>query len=979
MTISYLQNNIYHGFRLLGQRFVKELNSDCLHFEHVKSGASLLKIISDDANKTFSIGFKTFPESDNGAPHIMEHSVLNGSKSFPVKSPFDVLLKGSLSTFLNAFTSKDYTMYPVASMNDKDYFNLMHVYLDAVFNPLIYDEQRIFKQEGWHYELTGRDEPLNYTGVVYNEMKGSFSNPQRELWYQVFKHLFPDNAYGFESGGTPAAIPTLTRDAFIEFHKKYYHPENSYIFLYGNAGLDQELAFIDSAYLANYTRTGNLITIEDQPPFPEMKDVTSFYPVMEESGTVNQTFLTYTFVAGQNTDLALTLALDILCEVLVNQESAPIRLALLEAGIGQDVTASSSNFKQHAVQIAAINANPGDKQKFLEIVTSCLRKAATEGINKEEIEGVLNRIEFRLREGDDAQKGLTYLNMALPCWFFANDPLAGLAYDTPLAEVKKALTSDYLEKIIVKYFLDNPHTLLLSLEPSTGLEKERNERLLSELAASKSALSEADIDSLISETEELIAYQQREDSPEALASVPMLGIGDIDPKATFYSVDSQNIAGIPVLAHEQFTNNVVYVNHFFDLQVIPEELIPYVSLLSHVIGSMNTKNYTYGDLNKTLNIHTGGFFTSQRTYLVKSDDDRILPKFVVTSKAMNYKVGKLFELTEEILGHTIFNDAERLKTVLSRHQSQLDSQVKGNGYHVASRRLSSYISNQGMFNELTGGLSYYWFITDLLKNFETTSHMIIENLEKAASLLFTWNNLVATMTGARKDQAVFSTGLDFLARQLPKGDQMTHEWTLNPGIRNEGVTAASNVQYVVKGFNFKKLGYAWDARMRVLNQVLSTDWLQTRIRVIGGAYGGFSSIAPGGNFTFNSYRDPNLGSTIENFNNTPGYLSSFDADPQTMTRYIIGTISEMDSPLTPSQKGDQAVSMHFSQRTAMDIQQDRTAVLSTTPEDIRGFSQLAADVLNQNAICVYGNSEKLTGEQALFKSLLKIDQSNNGL
>ncbi len=977
MATTYIANNMYHGFRLAERRFVRELNADCLHFEHVKSGASLLKIISDDTNKTFSIGFKTFPESDNGAPHIMEHSVLNGSKSFPVKSPFDMLLKGSLSTFLNAFTSKDYTMYPVASMNDKDYFNLMHVYLDAVFNPLIYDDPRILKQEGWHYELTSGDEPLAYTGVVYNEMKGSFSNPQRELWYQVFRHLFPDNAYGFESGGTPAAIPTLTREAFMAFHQKYYHPENSYIFLYGNADLEKELAFIDSAYLANFTRTGNQITIDDQPSFAAMKEVTSYYPVMEESETLNQTFLTYNFVAGHNTNLALTLALDILCEVLVNQESAPVRKALLEAGIGQDVSGSSSNFKQHAVQIAAINANPGDKGKFLAIVTETLRKAASEGLNKEEIEGVINRIEFRLREGDDAHKGLTYLNMALPGWFFAGDPLTGLEFDATLAEVKKSLTTDYLEKIILEYFLDNPHTLILTLEPSTGLEKERNAAVEAELEVHKASLDDAAIETLIRETAELIAYQQREDPAEALATIPMLEISDIDPIATFYEVTQQNIAGIPVLEHEQFTNDVVYVNLLFDLHRVPQELIPYISLLTNVIGSMNTKNYSFGDLNKTLNIHTGGFFTSLRTYMVKSDDKQLLPKFVVSSKAMNYKTGKLFELAEEILTQTIFNDPERLKTVLSRHQSQVDAQVKGNGYHVASRRLSSYFSNQGMLNELTGGLSYYWFVTDLLKNFDVNSTTIISNLEKVASLLFTWNNMVVSLTGAKKDQAVFSVGLNFLARQLPHGSVENHTWSFSFDTQNEGLMASSNVQYVVKGFNYKNLGYEWDARMRVLNQILSTDWLQTRIRVIGGAYGGFSSISPGGNFTFSSYRDPNLGSTLENFGNTTGYLSTFAADRQSMARYIIGTISEMDSPLTPSQKGDQAVSMFLSQRTVEEVQFDRDAVLSTTPEDIRGFLPLVADVLNQNALCVYGNAERLTTDQSMFNSLVKIDGSDH--
>jgi len=975
METTYIQDNIYHGFRLAEQRFVKELNAVCLYFKHVKSGARLLKIASDDTNKTFSIGFKTFPESDNGAPHIMEHSVLNGSKSFPVKSPFDVLLKGSLSTFLNAFTSKDYTMYPVASMNDKDYFNLMHVYLDAVFNPLIYDDPRILKQEGWHYELTGKNEPLNYTGVVYNEMKGSFSNPQRELWYQVFKHLFPGNGYGFESGGTPEAIPTLTQENFLQFHRKNYHPENSYIFLYGNASIDRELEFIDQAYLSKYEKTGRLITIGDQPPFAGMKDITAFYPLMEASNAESQTFLAYNFVAGQNTDLALTMALDILCEVLVNQESAPIRLALQEAGIGQDVSASSSNFKQHTVQIAAINANPGDKQRFMELVTRALEKAAGEGLNREEVEGVINRFEFRLREGDDVQKGLTYLNMALPGWFFADDPLTGLQYENTLSEVKKALTSDSLETIIRRYFLNNPHSLLLSLEPSPGLEKERQSIVDAELKDYRATLDEDGTETLIRETEELIAFQQREDTPEALASIPMLGISDIDPKAVFYTVDQQNISGIPVLAHEEFTNNVVYVNLYFDLHVIPQELIPYVSLLSNVIGSLNTKNYSFGDLNKALNIHTGGFFTSLRNYLVKSDDDRMVPKFVVTSKALNYKVGKLFELGEEILNNTLYDDVERLKMVLLRHYAQLDAHVKGNGYHVASRRLSSYFSNQGMFNELTGGLTYYWFVSDLLRNFDTSAQKVSENLKKAATLLFSWDNMVSSVTGEKKEYDLFANGLDFLARKLPQGNPVPCAWNFSLEKSNEGLQAASNVQYVVKGYNYKKLGYSWDARLRVLNQILSTDWLQTRIRVIGGAYGGFSSISPSGNFTFNSYRDPNLESTLENYRNSSGYLETFDADRELMTRYIIGTIAEMDSPLTPSQKGDQAVSMFFSGRTAEEVQGDRDAVLSTTPGDIRGFSRMVTEVLNQDTLCVYGNADRLAANQNLFGTLVKIDRS----
>ena len=974
MAETYITGGNYHGFLLREKRFVHEINADCLYFEHVKSGARLMKIMSDDTNKTFSIGFKTFPESDNGAPHIMEHSVLNGSKSFPVKSPFDVLLKGSLSTFLNAFTSKDFTMYPVASLNDKDYFNLMHVYLDAVFKPLIYDDDRILKQEGWHYELTAKDEPLRYTGVVYNEMKGAFSNPQRELWYQVFRHLFPDNAYGLESGGTPEAIPSLTKSDFLAFHRKYYHPGNSYIFLYGNASLDAELAFIGDAYLSVYEKSGNEITIEDQPPFGTLRDVTEYYQYLGEEEPTNQTFLTCNFLAGQNTDIALTLALDILCEVLVNQESAPIRLAFAAEGIGQDVSASVSNFKQHAVQIAAINANPEDKQRFHEIISATLRKLLDDGLDKGEIEGVINRIEFRLREGDDAQKGLTYLNMALPGWFFADDPFMGLEYEKPLAEVKKALTSDYLETIIREYFLDNPHTLLLSLVPSTTLEKQRIQKMEADLRDYKSSLSGNDLEILISETNQLIAYQQREDSPEALASVPMLEISDIDPKSCFYPVEQQEIADVPTLYYEQFTNDVVYVNLLFNLQSIPQEMIQYVALLSSVLGTLNTRNYSFGEINKLLNIHTGGFYTSTRIYLEKSDDNRMLPKFAVSSKAMNHKTGKLFELAEEILGGTIFHDRERLRMMLMRHQSQLDSQMKGNGYHVASRRFSSYISNQGKFREMTGGLSYYWFISDLLKNFDGLYQQISDNLQQVSSLLFRRENLMATVSCSRRDLENFNTGLELLAGKLPEKALGSHTWDFSGPNSNEGIMAASNVQYIVKGCDYKKLGYAWTGKMRVLNQILSTDWLQTRIRVIGGAYGGFAIISPNGSLSFSSYRDPNLKATIDNFNETASYLGTFSADEQLMSRYIIGTIADLDAPLTPSQKGDHAFTMFLARRSPEDLQSERDAVLSTTQEDVRGFAPLIASAMEQNIFCAYGNADLLEAEQSLFRNMIRIEQ-----
>ena len=963
-----------HGFKLIEKRFVKEVNAECYLFEHVKSGARLLKIASDDPNKTFSIAFKTVPESDCGTPHIMEHSVLNGSKNFPVKSPFDVLYQGSLNTFLNAMTGSYITIYPVASMNDKDYFNLMHVYLDAVLNPLIYDDPRILKQEGWHYELMHVDSALEYKGVVYNEMKGAFSNPRRVLGYHVDKNLFPDNPFGFSSGGYPPAIPTLTYEDFLNYHRRYYHPDNSYILLYGNADLEKELAFIDKEYLSNYEKQESGISFPVQKPFKKLKKVEAFYAVPEESSTEDQTYLSLNWVTGLSTDRANYMAFDILTDVLVNQESGPVRLALQEAGIGKEVNAYVDENKQSYVNITVQNANPEDSDKFLDIVTQTLKETVKNGLDKKALEGTINRLEFRLREGDDAQKGLTYNFQAISGWFFADDPFLSLEYEKPLAVVKQSLKNDYLEKLIQKHMIDNTHALLLTLAPKPGLEAEVNKLTEEELAKHKASLSQEALEAIAKETSELIEYQKREDSPEALETIPLLSLSDINPEVQWYEVAESGTDGIPTLHHETFTNNVVYVDLYFDARVLPDALVPYGALLSEVLGSLNTENYDFGDLDNELNIHTGGFNTNLRTYLENRNDEQMLPKFVVSSKSMTNKVDKMFELIEEILNNTKYGDKDRLKDVLTRHQSRLDSQVKQNGFGYTRTRLLSYFSNNGAFNEKVRGIDYYWFVTGLVDEFDDKADEVIANLSKAATLLFNKDNLIAACTSEKKQFAAFSKGLKNLTKSLPDSEVRFVEWTFDPKPANEGMLSASKVQYVLKGYDFKKLGYEWNGKMRVLNKVLSSDWLQNQIRVIGGAYGGFSSFSNSGQVYFASYRDPNLKETLDNYDNTPEYLSNFDADERDMTRYIIGTIAQLDRPLTPSQKGDAAARYFFEKTSRSDLQKDRSAILSTSAQDIRDMEKMVADILSQNAYCVYGNEGKIKEEKDLFRKIVTLSK-----
>ncbi len=971
-AVVYKPGKLYHGFKLLENRFVKEVNAECLYFEHLGSGARLLKIIADDANKTFSIAFKTDPESDSGTPHIMEHSVLNGSKHFPVKSPFDILSQGSLNTFLNAMTGDDITIYPVASMNDQDYFNLMHVYLDAVFYPLIYSDARILKQEGWHYELIHPDSAITYKGVVYNEMKGSFSSAQRELYYQIGKHLFPDNGYGYESGGYPTAIPALTEEQFLAFHRRYYHPANSYIYLYGNADLDKELKFIDANYLSAFKKADVRAHFPPQQPFPAMKKVTAHYASPEEESTGNQTWLALSCVAGRGDDRALVMSLQILCEVLVNQESAPIRLALQQAGIGREVRASVDDSQQNTVTIMVQNANAADADRFLEIVLSALEEAAENGLDKMAVEGTINRMEFRLREGDDAQKGLTYNFQALAGWFYADDPFKSLEYEKTLAEVKKSLSEPCLENIIRTQLLNNPHSLLVVLEPKPGLEKVNNAKVAEELSRYKASLSREQIDQLVRETGELVAYQQREDAPEALATIPHLELKDISAKTHWYVAEKKSIHDLEVLHYNTFSNGVVYVNLLFDVRTLPQELIPYAALLAEVLGSVSTEKYDYGELDKLLNIHTGGFSVQLGSYLENRSDDQLMPKLTVTTKAMGSKSAKLFEFAGEIIQNSRLADRERLQTVLTRHHSRLENAVKQNGFGYTLRRVESYFNHRGLFNELTTGLEYYWFITELAKNYNARSDEIVANLQKTAQLLFTRQNLIVGLTCSDAELPAVSEGLGSLSQNLADPKTEYQAWQLRPEKSNEGITAASKVQYVIKGYNYKKLGHPYSGKMRVLGQILSTDYLQNQVRVIGGAYGGFSNVDPSGMLLFCSYRDPNLQQTIATYDAIPQYLNGFDVEQARMTRFIIGTVADLDYPLTPSQRGSMAIRRYLEKVTQADMQAERDAVLSVTAADIRGFEKLVADVLAEDAVCVYGNKEKIEKEAAALKKVISL-------
>lgn len=959
----------YEGYTVLESKFVDEVNAECVYLLHEKSGAKIFKIKADDPNKLFAVAFKTVPNSDCGTPHIMEHSVLNGSKNFPVKSPFDVLMQGSLNTFLNAMTGADVTIYPVASMNDKDYFNLMHVYLDAVYNPLIYDDERIFKQEGWHYELTGNDDPLVYKGVVYNEMKGAFSSPETELDYQVAKNLYPDNSYRFSSGGYPSAIPELTYEDFLDFHATHYHPSNSYILLYGDAELAEELEFIDTNYLSDYDRSDKEVKIAEQKPFEEIKRVVSAYPVMEGSDLENNTYLQLSIVTGWSTEYAKNMALDIISDVVVNQETAPLRVALRDAGIGKNVSAYIDDNKQNAFNIIVMNANEDQLDEFYDITMATLASVVEEGIDKEAIQGTLNRKEFNLREGSSPQKGLTYGMQLIHGWFFDDNPFIGLEYELPLAEVKRSLTEDYMESVIKENLIGNTHGVLLALKPVPGMQAEIDAAAAKKLSEKKSSMDKETMAELIEDTNELVEYQKRSDTPEALATIPLLSLDDITKEAVFYQAEEKQIDGIKTIHLDEFTSNIDYTKLLFDLRVLNQDQIQYAALLSNLFGKFDTENYTYGELDNQFNIHTGGFNSSIVVFTPGMSDADYIPKFVVSSKVVVDKSEKMFELTKEVLTSSKF-EKERLHELLTRHFAGVEAGAKNNGMGYAATRLFSYYSNTGIFSEQVNGFEYYWFLADLVKNYDDNYESIAANLNDVSDLLFTTANMDVSITCSDDNYNNFSETFSKFAAEIPEGNNEFAEWNLVPEKKNEGFMTTSKVQYVLKGANYKDLGYEWSGKISVLGQILSTDWLQNQIRVIGGAYGGFSSFGPSGNMFFGSYRDPNLVESLDNFDATPSYLEDFEADEKAMTRYIIGTIATLDNPETPAIKANTAMTRYYNGITREFIQSQRDEILSTSSEDIRGMKDMIKELMDQNIYCVYGNMDKIEDASDRFISIL---------
>lgn len=964
------------AYEIVEERPIEDIASYGYILRHKKSGARVCVIANDDDNKVFSIGFRTPPEDETGVPHIIEHTTLCGSDKFPVKDPFMELAKGSLNTFLNAMTYPEKTLYPIASYNDQDFKNLMDVYLDAVFHPNITKYQEIFMQEGWHYELESEDAPLIINGVVYNEMKGAYSSPDEVLETAIEAALFPDNTYSKNSGGNPDHIPELTYEAYLEFYHKYYHPCNSYIYLYGDMDVEERLDWMDRNYLSQFGPAEIDSSIEKQKPFDEIRYVETEYPITDDDPEENNTYLSYNKVVADVLDRELYQAFSVLDYVLVSAPGAPIRQALIDAGIGQDVYGSfEDGMLQPFFSIVAKNANEEDQERFVTIIEETLQKLVKKGLNQDALLAGINSTEFRFREADYGQfpKGLLYGLQCMESWLFDDKkPFIHLECLDTLQFLREQMNTGYFEKLIQKYLLDNTHGAVVTVVPKKGLNKVREDALAEKLAAYKATLSPEEIKKLVEQTHHLHQYQEEPSADEDLRKIPMLGRKDMRKEAMLFHNEEMKTGNIPVVMHEIATNGIDYMTLMFECGDIPQEDIPYLGLLKSVLGYVNTSNYEYADLANAINIYTGGISSGISVYPDLQKTGSVCVKYEVRIKVLENNLKDAMALVDEILTTSDLEDTKRLGEIIAQVKSRLQVNLSSSGNVVAAMRALSYQSRYAFYQDATLGIAYYQLIQKLDEQMKTDPKQVVDKMKTLVAKVFVQNRLLVSFTGTKaayeKAQPLF---VQYFGR-LPEGTKAGDMAVIELSKKNEGFMDASQIQYVARGGNFKNHGYTYSGTLKILKMILSYEYLWINIRVKGGAYGCMSSFLRTGESYFVSYRDPNLGKTNEIYEKIPEFVKNFDPDERDMTKYIIGTFGSLDTPMNPEAKGSRSMSAYLQHITYEDIQKERDDILNATPEDIRKLADVIAAILEDDCFCVVGNENAIRAESGLFMSIKNL-------
>lgn len=963
-------NKIYSGFRLNRIERIEEINGTAYEMKHEKSGARLIYIDSPDSNKVFNIAFRTTPQDSTGVAHIMEHSVLCGSRKFPLKEPFVELVKGSLNTFLNAMTYPDKTMYPVASKNDKDFHNLMDVYLDAVFYPRAANDPEILMQEGWHYELENVDDELTYKGVVFNEMKGVYSSPDSILERELMHELFPDTTYGVDSGGNPEVIPELTYEGFQEFYRTHYHPSNSYIFLYGTMDIEEQLRFINDEYLSHFDAIEVDTEVTLQAPFNEGKIVTYPYSIGSDESIDNRTLHALAYVLPAVTP-EQSLAFEVLTHALLTSPAAPLKQVLVKAGIGSDVSGYYlDSIRQPMWAVHASGSNMDKQMELQSIVEATLTKLCEEGIDKELLEASLNSIEFALRENDFGGRpiGLAYVIRMMDNWLYGNDPLELLHYEESLKNIRKGLHGTYFEDLIRHSILENNHKALVSMYPECGLQEKKDRDVKEQLANIKASMSQDELEAIVEQTKRLKIRQETPDSEEALASIPLLELSDLNPYIEEVERRESTIGATKVHFVPTFTKGINYVAYYFHLDGLTEEELFYADILSDIIGRIDTTR-PYADVAKDINLNLGGLSSDITAIAKDGKRDEFTPLMIVRSKALHAKLPDLCRIVNDVIHYADYSDVNRLTELVQENKAIWDNEAFRRGNTIVSQRVMAQVSKVGKFRD-AGNLGYYQKISELATN-PAALPLLPDKLSDVARKIFRANNVEIMFVGEDGELAVFTELMTPLLSEWSTESLPRNVLQLTNTFGNDGIATAGKVQYVAQGGNFIDHGFKHVGPMSVLETILRYEYLWIRIRVQGGAYGAFANFFDDGNMIFCSYRDPNLVETYNVYKELPEYLRSFTLSDREMRKYIIGTMSGLDLPMTPALRGPRAMGIYFSGANIADKVEFRKQVIACKPEDIVALADVVESVLKDNHICSMGNETKIK-ESNLFDNIVSL-------
>ncbi|MBL4931365.1 insulinase family protein [Clostridium paridis] len=973
--MNYKEGNILSGFRLDSVTELKEINSIGLIFTHEKTQAKLIKLVNDDDNKVFAITFKTPPENSTGVPHIIEHSVLCGSEKFTSKEPFVELLKGSLNTFLNALTFSDKTMYPIASKNKKDFFNLMDVYLDAVLHPNLYKEKEIFMQEGWHYEIDETTDELKINGVVYNEMKGVYSSPDSIISREASTSLYPDTTYGVDSGGDPDVIPELTYDYFVNFHKKYYHPSNGVIFLYGDGDTEEELAFIHENYLKNYDFGPVDSEITIQEPFNEERKTKLSYGISEQEDESKKTYISLNYSIGDTLDKELGLSFEVLEYILLTANNAILKNRLIDSGVATVVSGRyERGIKQPYLNITIKNTDEENEREIISKIEEILKDICKNGISENFITGAINRKEFEIREANFGgyPKGLIYAIRILESMLYGGEAFLNLENTETIDDIRKKAANGYLEKLIEDYILNNTHKSIIVMTPEKGLTEKKENDLKAKLKKIKETLSSDELQRIKDEAEKLNKRQLTPDTKEQQDTIPKLAIEDIPKKVENIELKEVDIKGIKTLFTPMFTNEIAYVKLIFDGRTIEKEDAQYMALLSFLLGKINTKTKTYEELTNDINMSTGGISYSTRSFYKKGNMEDFTPVFTMAGKALSSKIGELVKLMKEVAIETSFEDTNRILQIVRDLRSRYQMAMVASGNVIGALRAIGYISKRGYFEDLIGGLGLYNFLCDMQKALEENPKEVKEKLESVSRKIFNINNLTISFTEEESKLSLLEENIDVLIDGLNKEGVYLKDYDYPLKKLNEGLLTQSNVNYVVLGGSYLNKGFSYSGSMRVLNTILNFDYLWNKVRVEGGAYGVRINLSKDGFIYFSSYRDPNIDKTFDAYKKTVEYLKSFNATDEDMVKYIIGTISKLDIPSNPDSKADKAVSDYFAGVTYEELNKEREEILKTSEKQIKDYYKVIGEAIRDNSITVVGNENQIKASKDIFDTIVNL-------